>query len=397
MKKENKALARQKRAQEKKMQALKKKILVIGGIVLAVALVVVAAVAIKVSSDEAKAPVTQKFSKYLTKEGKIKNTDITDCVELGDLKELLQFKAEDIEPSEDEVTATMEGYLSAHRTLNEEVGILLEKGDTVQIQYVGKVDGVAFEGGSTGEEGTTLTLGSGSYIDDFEDQLIGKAVGDEVLVEVTFPENYGKEELNGKDATFEVVIDGVYELELTDELVAENVEGCSTVEEYYEMARKSLYDNALSSAIWLAISQKSEITDFPEKYVNNLVDMISYYYQQEFLSVNESYYQAYGQYMWTDMESFYEQYYGMSAEDVMASIEYDASVDATYNLLCQAIYEKSGLSIAEQDKVEFIGNLGYTDEQMAEAVEAYGEGYISQGAISLVVERYVKTIAVVTE
>ncbi|MBQ8813702.1 MAG: FKBP-type peptidyl-prolyl cis-trans isomerase [Lachnospiraceae bacterium] len=397
MKKENKALARQKKAQAKKRQAVKKKVLLIGGIALAVILVVVAAVVIKRSNDEANAPETLKFSKYLTKDGMIKNIDIEDYVKLCNLEENLQFKAEDVEPSEEEILELMEGYLSSHRELNTEAGVVAEDGDTVQIRYVGKVDDVAFEGGSTGEEGTSLTLGSGTYIDDFEDQLVGKSVGDEVLVEVTFPENYGNEALNGKDAVFEVTILGVYQLEITDELVAENVEGCTTVEEYREKARQVLFDDTFNSIIWYTLSGNSEINELPQKYAENLVDMTTYFYQQEFLSVNESYYEMYGQYMWTDMETFYEQYYGMTAEDVMEAIEYNASQDAVYAMLCQAIYEERGLTYTEQDRMNFISGLGYAEEELADAVEAYGEGYLSQGAMTLAVNRYLEEIAVVTE
>jgi trigger factor len=73
------------------------------------------------------------------------------------------------------------------------------------------MDGVAFSGGDTQGMGADLTIGSGSYIDDFEEQLIGHYVGETVEVNVTFPENYGSEDFNGKDATFEVVINGIYQ------------------------------------------------------------------------------------------------------------------------------------------------------------------------------------------
>lgn len=66
-------------------------------------------------------------------------------------------------------------------------------------------------GGDTQGQGTDLTIGSGSYIDDFEDQLIGAHPGDKVEVKVTFPENYGNDELNGKEATFKVTVNGIYE------------------------------------------------------------------------------------------------------------------------------------------------------------------------------------------
>lgn len=89
--------------------------------------------------------------------------------------------------------------------------LTIEDGDTVNIDFVGTIDGVEFSGGNTNGAGTDLVIGSGSYIDDFEEQLIGAHPGDTVEVNVTFPEDYGKEELNGQDAVFEVVINGIYE------------------------------------------------------------------------------------------------------------------------------------------------------------------------------------------
>ncbi len=87
----------------------------------------------------------------------------------------------------------------------------IKDGDTVNIDYVGSIDGVEFAGGNTQGAGTELTIGSGMYIDDFEEQLIGAHPGDKVDVVVTFPENYGNEELNGKEALFKVTVNGIYE------------------------------------------------------------------------------------------------------------------------------------------------------------------------------------------
>ena len=95
--------------------------------------------------------------------------------------------------------------------LSTDSSLTIENGDTVNIDYVGTVDGVEFDGGSTNGAGADLTIGSGRYIDDFEEQLIGSHPGDTVEVNVTFPEDYGNEELSGKDAVFEVVINGIYE------------------------------------------------------------------------------------------------------------------------------------------------------------------------------------------
>ncbi|MBE5955364.1 MAG: hypothetical protein E7253_02815 [Lachnospiraceae bacterium] len=102
-------------------------------------------------------------------------------------------------------------YFAEKKELLKDTALTVEDGDTVNIDYVGSVDGVEFEGGNTNGAGADLTIGSGSYIDDFEEQLIGSHPGDTVEVNVTFPDNYGNEELNGKDAVFTVTVNGIYE------------------------------------------------------------------------------------------------------------------------------------------------------------------------------------------
>lgn len=87
----------------------------------------------------------------------------------------------------------------------------VKDGDTVNIDYVGKIDDVAFDGGSTDGNGTDLVIGSGSYIDNFEEQLIGAHPGDEVEVKVTFPDDYQATDLAGKEAVFDVTVNGIYE------------------------------------------------------------------------------------------------------------------------------------------------------------------------------------------
>ena len=92
-----------------------------------------------------------------------------------------------------------------------DTSLTVKDGDTVNIDYVGKIDGTAFDGRSTNGQGTDLEIGSGSYMDDFEDQLVGAHPGDEVEVTVTFPDDYGAADLAGKEAVFDVTVNGIYE------------------------------------------------------------------------------------------------------------------------------------------------------------------------------------------
>ncbi len=121
----------------------------------------------------------------------------------------------------EEVTETPEVTEAADTTTTPEAteapsystdtSLTVKDGDTVNIDYVGKIDGTAFDGGSTNGQGTDLEIGSGSYIDDFEDQLVGAHPGDEVEVTVTFPDNYDAADLAGKEAVFDVTVNGIYE------------------------------------------------------------------------------------------------------------------------------------------------------------------------------------------
>ena len=111
--------------------------------------------------------------------------------------------------SEDTSTASS-ASTSASASLQTNTSLTIEDDDTVNIDYVGSIDGVEFEGGNTKGNGADLVIGSHTYIDDFEEQLIGHHPGDSVDVTVTFPEDYGKDELNGKKALFKVTINGIY-------------------------------------------------------------------------------------------------------------------------------------------------------------------------------------------
>ena len=99
---------------------------------------------------------------------------------------------------------------SSYKSGNHVVKGTVKKGDTINIYYVGKVDGKAFEGGSctkeTTPDGYDLEIGSGTFIPGFEDSLIGKKIGETSDIHVTFPKDYGKDELNGKKAVFTVTI-----------------------------------------------------------------------------------------------------------------------------------------------------------------------------------------------
>ena len=111
----------------------------------------------------------------------------------------------------EETEATTTPEVTEAASYNTDSSLEVTDGNKVNIDYVGKIDGVAFDGGSTDGKGTDLVIGSGTYIDNFEEQLIGAHPGDKVEVTVVFPDDYQAADLAGKEAVFDVTVNGIYE------------------------------------------------------------------------------------------------------------------------------------------------------------------------------------------
>ena len=191
MKKENRKLAQQRRAQERKKQEkvrkLKKSLAwFIPGILILLLVIVLVADAVRNSGSE-------------------------DSQETENTESTSDTSSEDSSSEDSSTEDSQESDTSGTSTLSTDTSLTVEDGDTVNIDYVGSIDGVEFDGGSTNGQGTDLTIGSGLYIDDFEEQLIGSHPGDTVEVNVTFPDDYSSEDLQGQDALFEVTINGIYQ------------------------------------------------------------------------------------------------------------------------------------------------------------------------------------------
>lgn len=183
---------------------------------------------------------------------------------------------------DDDYIAEYIEYVLSESTMLESVDREAGEGDFVNIDYVGSVDGVEFEGGTA--EGYDLQLGSGTFIEGFEEQLLEAKAGDEVLVEVTFPTEYGNEDLAGQEAEFAVVVNEVKELaipELTDEFVTTVSYESTTVEEYMEEVRYMLTMDAesariegMKSAVWTVFIDNAVVDTYPEKEIAAIKEKI---------------------------------------------------------------------------------------------------------------------------
>ena len=212
-------------------------------------------------------------------------------------------------------------------------------GDIVNIDFVGTVDGVKFDGGEA--EGFDLTLGSGQFIPGFEDQVVGMNIGDTKDVNVTFPENYQAENLKGKAAVFAVKLNGIQakELpELTDEFI-KDATGSETVEEYKTKARERLQtqadrraNDATENSILEAIAANAEV-EIPqamiEREIDGLVQKFEYQLMYQGLKL-----QDYLEFLKVDVAEFRKNYEEQAKKNVknqliISQLIADEKIEAT--------------------------------------------------------------------
>ncbi len=262
-------------------------------------------------------------------------------------------------------------------------------GDKVNIDYVGSVDGVEFEGGNTHGQGTDVTIGVTSYIDDFLEQLIGHEPGETINVEVTFPEVYpNNPDLAGKDAVFVTTINYIVEtvqLELTDEVVKEQLHdqyGWSTVEEMKTAIRESLKKQSIQGYLRKYLSENSQVATIPESLI---------LFQQESML---AYYRLYAKQYGMDLDAFLVTVAGFeSREALLAEYKQENEDAAKYCLIVQAIAEEQGMEVTDEDIAAFFDEqIGNTDYSTYEA--DFGLPYLKMNVLNDMVTKFLEEKAV---
>lgn len=181
--------------------------------------------------------------------------DALDCVTLNDYDDMAVsvslLSKDDI--TDEQVRKAAEYNMPSDDVTDGEV----QTGDTVIIDYVGKVDGKEFEGGSA--EDQSLTIGSGRFIDGFEDGVIGMKVDETKDLKLTFPEDYGKEDLNGKDVVFTVTVHSISRKRELNDANVKATTNCETVDAYLKDIRESMelnIEEQNQESIRSAVSEK---------------------------------------------------------------------------------------------------------------------------------------------
>ncbi|MEZ3444982.1 MAG: FKBP-type peptidyl-prolyl cis-trans isomerase [Lachnospiraceae bacterium] len=362
---------------------------IIGGVLIAAVIIVIAAAigqniylaAIRTTSDS-------NFSAGLTADGLIDGVNVKEQLTLVDYANIA-IPAEEVAATDEEVEADITSTLESHREASTDGTLEIKDGDEVNIDFVGTIDGVEFEGGNSNGAGYNLTIGSNSFIDDFEQQLIGHKPGENLTVEATFPEDYQNDAtVAGKDASFAVTINSITVTpELTDEFVAENFseEGLSTVEAYRASVRNRFYEQHLEEYLSNYILDNSTVKSYPSTYLKQLRAVTKYNDEEMMASYNQMF-ASYGM-------SAYENLWDMMGEEVTDELSYEknlrerAKETAKTAMVYQAIYEDAGLAIdidamitrlTEENGEEYVTNIR----------ERYGDGYMAQSEIQDVVMDY---------
>jgi trigger factor len=264
----------------------------------------------------------------------------------------------------------------------------IEDGDKINLDYVGSIDGVDFAGGSTQGAGTVVTIGVTQYIDDFLEQLIGHTPGESFDIEVTFPDDYGNDELKGKDAVFAITLNYIIEEsapELTDEFVAESLSadyGWVTVTDMKTDIMQTMQTSAIESYLREQIVENSNIESLPEIILE----------YQEFTMLQ--YYRDYAVYYDMEFEEFLSASSGVSsAEELIESNLVQNTATSELFLILQAIAEDAKIKVSEEDATEYFSGVS-DSRSYADFENKYGQPHLMLFTLQNAVLEYIKDAAV---
>ena len=306
-------------------------------------------------------------------------------VTLGDYKGI-EVEKKEAEVSEDEISAEIDRVRESNARMITIDDRATQDGDTVVIDFDGYVDGEQFEGGKA--EDYTLVLGSHSFIDNFEDQLVGKNIGDDVEVNVTFPEQYQAEELQGKPALFKVKIKEikVKELPELDDDFAQDVSECDTLDAYKEEVKSKLVktkEDDIKREKEDAVIEKiieNATMEIPEQ----MVDAQTRQMTQEFAQRLQSQGLSLEQYM---------QFTGLTPLKMQEELKPQALKRIQSRLVLEAVVEAEKIEATQEDIEKEIENMAKMYQMEADKLkELVGEEEKKQIALDMAVQKAVEFV-----
>ena len=303
--------------------------------------------------------------------------DVESMVKLGEYKGLT-YTETDVSVSDDEVESQINSTLTAHATAEQITDRAVEDGDTVNIDFEGKIDGKTFDGGTA--SGASLTIGSGTFIDGFEDGLIGVKPGDKTTLKLKFSDEYKTNtDLAGKDVTFDVTVNYIKGDDIVPELDDDfvkglNIDGVSNVKEYRAYVKSQLQANKESEA------EKSKQSELLQQAVDNAeIKEIPEELVTQYATQYIDYYKQYASYFGLELSDFLTQYMNQTEEEFNQSAQDYGKERAGYMLVVSAIAkaEKVDVDALYDEKVaQYAEQSGYADAATLE--KDYSKRYLNQ-------------------
>lgn len=289
----------------------------------------------------------------------LKDVETEKYVTLPDYKNLQVERPEKVEITDAYVKNYINNKVDAVGDLHELTGTV-ENGDVVNIDYAGTIDGTAFQGGTA--QGQLLEIGSGSFIDGFEDGLIGANVGETKQLSLKFPDNYRSADVAGKDCIFAVKINYILS-ELTDENVNLVDPGYQSVETYWEDAKNNLiefteyqYERTLKTSIASNLIAGSTYQEIPESLIEDYKSSLRTDFENEAERAGMS------------LEEYMENAYYTSADSIDEEIGTIAEWCAKEGIALQAIAGKEGISVSDEEVdaaiAEYTAAVGDAGEEL---------------------------------
>lgn len=323
------------------------------------------------ATEESSETLETESVKVYSDEAYLDNLNVDDLVELGEYAGV-EITLDAPTVSEEQVENYIQRVLSNNKIRNEVTDRAVAEGDVADINYVGKKDGVAFDGGTA--DNYELEIGSDTFIDGFEDGVVGMKIGETKDLNLTFPENYGNTDLAGAEVVFTVTLNKIYEQELpefNDEFVAGlEMEDVKTAEEYrqyvydnYMKQAQSEYESELENAVVEAVHANANFKADPEA-------MIERYYDR--LLVNNQNYLYYMASMYgADIETLLGQTWDEYVAENETEMKEAAKVAVQQVVVMQAIAEREGLTVSDEDVEKDIEDSA--SEYGYESTDAYKE------------------------
>ena len=304
-------------------------------------------------------------------------------VTLGDYKGI-EVEKKEAEVSEEEITAEIDKAREANSRLITIEDRATEDGDTVIIDFDGYVDGKQFEGGYA--EDYTLVLGSHSFIDNFEDQLVGKNLGEDVEVNVTFPEEYHVDELKGKPALFKVKEIQKKELPELDDDFAQDVSDFDTLDEYKADVEKKILENKENQ---IKREQEDQII---EKIIENAQMEIP---QQMIAAQTRQMTQEFAQRLQSQGLSLeqYMQFTGLTPQKMMEDLEPQALKRIQSRLVLEAVVAAENIEASDEEIDKELENMASMYQMEIDKLkELIGDDEKKQIGMDLAVQKAVEFV-----